>query len=74
MTLGIVAFTEKNAAENREKGKELALMSIDDRWKHRRNGPARISEMADIENRRVVHFENIQKINVSGRGQLPEKQ
>jgi hypothetical protein len=33
---GIVAFAEKNAAENREKRKQSAIVSINGSWDHRR--------------------------------------
>jgi hypothetical protein len=66
---GIVAFTRKTAAENREKMKPQAGLRIDGSWTHRRNGSTNFLEMVDVGSRRYVDSEIAQ--NVSGRGNDP---
>jgi hypothetical protein len=57
---GIIAFTKKIAAENREKMKPQAAVGIDGSWNHRRNGSAHLLDMVEIGSGRVVDFETVQ--------------
>jgi hypothetical protein len=65
---GIIAFTRKTAAENREKMKPQAVVRIDGGWNHRRNGSAHLLDMIDVGSGRIVDFEMVQKTTASGRG------
>jgi hypothetical protein len=65
---GIVSFTRKIVAENREKMKSQAMIGIDGSWNHRRKRPAHILDMLDVGSGRVVDFKIVQKTTASGRG------
>jgi hypothetical protein len=65
---GIVAFTRKIAAENREKMKPQAVVGIEPSWNHRRNESAHVLDMVDFGSGRVVDVEMVQKTIASGRG------
>jgi hypothetical protein len=61
----IHAWARKIDAENCEKMKQSAAARINGSGNHRRNGLAHILDIVDVENRRVVDFEIIQKVNAS---------
>jgi hypothetical protein len=65
--LEIIAFVRKIAAENREKMKQSIVIGIDGTGTIK-NGPTHIFDTADVESRRVIDFEIIQKPNTPGRG------
>jgi hypothetical protein len=65
---GIISFTRRIVAENREKMKSQAMVGIDGSWNHRRKGSAHILEMVDVGSGRVVDFEIVQKTTASGSG------
>jgi hypothetical protein len=65
---GIVAFARQIAAENRENGKPQAVIGIDGRWKHRRNGSAHTLGMVEVGSGRVVDFKIAEKEIASGCG------
>jgi hypothetical protein len=64
----IVALARKIAAEKREKMKQPALVGINSSWNHRRNGSVHIFDLVDVEYRRVIDFEMVQRTNASRRG------
>jgi hypothetical protein len=63
---GIVTFARKIAVENREKMKQSAVVGINGSWNHQRNGLTHILHMVDVESRRVIDFDFVQKVNASG--------
>jgi uncharacterized protein YcgI (DUF1989 family) len=65
--LGIVVVARKIAPENREKVTQSVIVETNRRWNHRRNEPACIADIVDVESRRAVDFEIVQKANAPER-------
>jgi hypothetical protein len=65
---GTVAFTRKIAAGNRRKMKQLTVVRIDGSWKYRTNGSTHTLDMVNVESRRILDFEIIQRTKALGRG------
>jgi hypothetical protein len=72
IVLGIVAFARKIAAENHKELKRSAVIEIDGSWDNQKNGMAYLCGIVDVDSRRVVESEIIEKVNASG--QLSGKQ
>jgi hypothetical protein len=66
--MGIVVVARKIAPENREKVTQSVIVGINRRWNHQRNEPARILDIVDVESRRAVGFEIVEKANAPERG------